>query len=271
MQRWEKRTEWPLATVAGIFLGAYSVQVLAQPHGHLDIALRAVTAIAWAVFVVDYVARLSLATDRTRWFFRHLLDLAVVALPFLRPLRLLRLLVLFGALQRAIGGAIRGRVVIYTAFSVVLLIYVASLAILQTERSQPGSKITTFGDAVWWSITTVTTVGYGDLSPVSGVGRVIAVMLMIGGISLVGVVTATLASWIIQRVAEEDAEHQAATAAHIEALRTDVDQRIDKLSAEIQLLTKAATPQQSPEERRRGFHDPVSEVEEGRPLPVHLG
>ena len=82
----------------------------------------------------------SFATDRTRWFFRHLLDLAVVALPFLRPLRLLRLLVLVGALQRAIGGAIRGRVVIYTAFSVVLLIYVASLAILDTERSQPGSR-----------------------------------------------------------------------------------------------------------------------------------
>ena len=203
------------------------------------------------MFVVDYVVRLSFATDRTRWFFRHLLDLAVVALPFLRPLRLLRLLVLVGALQRAIGGAIRGRVVIYTAFSVVLLIYVASLAILDTERSQPGSKITTLGDAVWWSITTVTTVGYGDLSPVSGRGRVIAVMLMIGGISLVGVVTATIASWIIQRVAEEDAEHQAATAAQIDAVRADIAQRIDTLSTEIQLLTDAVTPQQSADGQRR--------------------
>jgi voltage-gated potassium channel len=142
-------------------------------------------------------------------------------------------------------------VVIYTAFSVVLLIYVASLAILDTERSQPGSKITTLGDAVWWSITTVTTVGYGDLSPVSGRGRVIAVMLMIGGISLVGVVTATIASWIIQRVAEQDAEHQAATAAQIEAVRADIEQRIDTLSTEIQLLTDAVTPQQSPDGQRR--------------------
>ena len=82
----------------------------------------------------------------------------MIALPLLRPLRLLRLLVLLAALQKAIGGAIRGRVAIYTASGAVLLIYAASLAILETEREQPGAKIiTNFGDAVWWSITTVTT------------------------------------------------------------------------------------------------------------------
>lgn len=225
-----------MATIAAIFLVAYSVQVLAQPRGHAKTAIELGTTIAWAVFLVDYLVRLSLATDRLRWFFRHIIDLAIVALPFLRPLRLLRLLVLFGALQKAIGGAIRGRVIAYTAFSVVLLIYVASLAILDVEREQPESKITTFGDAVWWSITTVTTVGYGDLSPVTGVGRLIAVLLMLGGISLVGVVTATLASWIIQRVAEEDTMNQAVTAAQIDELRADFDQRIDQLTNEIQRL-----------------------------------
>jgi len=93
--------------------------------------------------------------------------------------------------------------------------------------------ITTFGDALWWSITTVTTVGYGDLSPVTGTGRAIAVLLMIGGISLVGVVTASLASWIIQRVAEEDTANRAATTAEIDALRTDIQQRIDSLTDEL--------------------------------------
>ena len=225
-----------MAAIAAIFLATYSVQVLGQPRGHAKTAIELGTTIAWAVFLVDYLVRLSLAADRLRWFFRHMIDLAIVALPFLRPLRLLRLLVLFGALQKAIGGAIRGRVIAYTAFSVVLLIYVASLAILDVEREQPTSKITTFGDAVWWSITTVTTVGYGDLSPVTGVGRVIAVLLMIGGISLVGVVTATLASWIIQRVAEEDTMNQQVTAAQIDALRADFDQRIAELTNEIQRL-----------------------------------
>jgi voltage-gated potassium channel len=183
---------------------------------------------------------LYLATNTRQWFVRHLLDLAVVALPLLRPLRLLRLVVLVAALQKAIGGAIRGRVIVYTASSVLLLVYVASLAILDAERYEHDSKITTFGDALWWSVTTVTTVGYGDLSPVTGIGRVIAVTLMIGGISLVGVVTATLASWIVQRVSEEDTANQAATRAHIDALRTDLDQRIDTLSTEIQALKNQA-------------------------------
>jgi voltage-gated potassium channel len=249
LDRWEKRTEWPLATVAVIFLAAYSIRVLAQPQGHLETAIDVVIWITWGMFLVDYVARLSLATNKGRWFVRHLLDLAIVALPLLRPLRLLRLVVLVAALQKAIGGAIRGRVIIYTACSVVLLVYVASLAILETERYEPGSKITTFGDAVWWSITTITTVGYGDLSPVTGTGRVIAVTLMIGGISLVGVVTATLASWIVQRVAEEDTAHQTVTTAEIDALRADTEQRIDKLRADIHRLTEAVEAQRNPVER----------------------
>jgi voltage-gated potassium channel len=248
LEGWEKRTEWPLATVAVIFLAAYSFRVLAQPQGHAETALQLVIWVTWGVFLLDYVARFSLATNRARWFVRHLLDLAVVALPLLRPLRLLRLLVLVAALQKAIGGAIRGRVIVYTVFSVVLLVYVASLAILETERFQPDSNITTFWDAVWWSITTVTTVGYGDLSPVTGTGRMIAVALMIGGISLVGVVTATLASWIIQRVAEEDAAKQSATAAHIDTLRAHVDLQIDTLRSEIHRLTDAVTQQRPPPE-----------------------
>lgn len=240
LERWQSHTEWPLATVAVIFLAAYSVRVVVEPQGSMESALQLIIWATWAMFAVDYVARLYLATDRRQWFVRHLLDLAVVALPLLRPLRLLRLFVLVAVLQKAIGGAIRGRVIIYTACGVVLLVYVASLAILDVERYVPGSKITTFGDALWWSITTVTTVGYGDLSPVTGMGRVIAVTLMIGGISLVGVVTATLASWIVQRVSEEDTANQAATRAQIDALRTDLDQRIDTLNAEIQALKNQA-------------------------------
>ena len=240
LQQWEARAEWPLAAVATIFLAVYSVQVLANPQGRADNALEAVLLITWAVFAIDYLARLILAIDRWRWFRRHLIDLAVVSLPFLRPLRLLSLLVLFGALQKAVGGAIRGRVVIYAAFSAVLLIYVASLAILDEERGVPGSTINSFGDAVWWSITTVTTVGYGDLSPTTPRGKIIAVFLMLGGISLVGMITATLASWIIHQVAREDTANQAATAAQIEALRNDMEKRIDSLSSEVRRLTEDA-------------------------------
>jgi voltage-gated potassium channel len=66
------------------------------------------------------------------------------------------------------------------------------------------------------------TVGYGDIYPVTGDGRFVAVALMVGGVSLLGVVTATLASWIVQRVAEEDTASAAASAAQIEELRDEI-------------------------------------------------
>lgn len=220
---WVRRTEWPLALIALAFLVMYSVQVLTRPAGEEARLLWLATWLAWSLFVVDYIARLILATDRRRWFFQHLIDLLVVALPLLRPLRVLRLLVLVGALQRAVGDVIRGRILLYTLSGVTLLVYVASLAMLDAERGQPGATIASFGDAVFWSITTVTTVGYGHLYPVTVTGRGIAVVLMMGGIGLVGVVTASLASWIVQRVEETDTANQAATAAQIEELRSEID------------------------------------------------
>ncbi|MGK2854877.1 MAG: potassium channel family protein [Microbacteriaceae bacterium] len=236
LEKWEKATEWPLAGVAAVLLVAFSIQVLAQPQGWVATAYNLLAWTTWLAFTVDYVVRMYLTTDRTRWFFQHLLDLAIVLLPLIRPLRLLRVVVLITAIQKVIGGAFRGRVVVYTGVSVLLLVYVASLAVLDVERYAPDSKIVTFGDAVWWAVTTITTVGYGDLAPVTGVGRVIAVVLMIGGISLLGVVTATLASWIVQRVAEEDAANQAATAAHIEALRRHIDEQNEMLRNDIRCL-----------------------------------
>ncbi len=232
LQRWERHTEWPLAGVAVAFLAIYSVQVLKPPHGAAAHLLDVVNALLYLTFVVDYVVRLSLARNRVRWFFRHLFDLAIVALPFLRPLRLLRLLVLIKVMHRAFGDAIRGRVVLYTACSSVLLIYVASLAVLESERGHPDSDINSLGEALWWAVTTVTTVGYGDLAPVTVTGRIVAVLLMIGGISLVGVVTATLASWIVQRVAEEDTDNQAATAAQIDELRAEIKRLSEAVHAQ---------------------------------------
>jgi len=222
LERFERRTEWPLAAVAIAFLALYSVQVLMQPRGQTARALDVALLGLYFVFVIDYAARLYLAKPRVKWFFKHLLDLALVVLPFMRPLRLLSLAVVIDVLQRAVGHTIRGKVIAYTVCGAVVLVYAGSLAILQAERDQPGSKITSFGDAVWWAITTVTTVGYGDLSPVTAMGRVVAVALMIGGITLVGTVTATLASWIVQRVAEEDTASEAATRAQIEELREEI-------------------------------------------------
>ena len=222
LQRFERYAEWPLAVAALVFLALFSVQVLAPRPAHEAYEFWMIDWGIWGLFMLDYVVRLYLAPHRWHWFIHHLLDFAIVTLPLLRPLRMLRLLVLIELVQRAIGDAFRGRIVVYTVSGVLLLIYTASLAVFDKERYLHGSTINSFGKALWWSITTVTTVGYGDVYPVTNTGRVIAVLLMIGGISLVGVVTAALASWIIQRVAEEETVLQAATVAHIEELRSEI-------------------------------------------------
>jgi len=232
LERWEIRTEWWLAAIAVIFLVIYSAQVLLQPPADVNRLLSVINRVVYLAFVGDYIVRLALADPRWRWFFRHLPDLVIVALPLLRPLKLLRLVVVIHVVQRVAGDAIRGRVIIYAGGSAILLVYVASLAVLEAERNNPEARITSFGQAVWWAITTVTTVGYGDLVPVTPISRMIAAGLMIGGISLVGAVTATLASWIVQRVSEEDAEHQIATRAQIDGLRADVRRLAEALESD---------------------------------------
>jgi len=199
--RWQSIMQWPLTAAAVLFLITYSVRVLADYHGELSLVTSALIIAAWLLFLVDYIVRISLAQDRGHWFRTHIFDLLAVLLPAVRPLRALRLITLLHVFRRSGGDALRSRVSIYLAGSISLLLYLASLAVLDAERSAPHANITTFGDAVWWSVVTLGTVGYGDYYPVTAPGRLVAVALMIGGVALVGVITATLSSWIVERVA----------------------------------------------------------------------
>jgi voltage-gated potassium channel len=140
----------------------------------------------------------------------------------LRPLRLLRLVTLLSVLNRYAGGSLRGRVAVYVAGSTSLVLLVASLAVLDAERGHEGSNIETFPDALWWAMTTVTTVGYGDRFPVTGTGRLIAGGLMLAGIALLGVVTASLASWLLEQVREVEEESEAATRRDVAALTAEM-------------------------------------------------
>lgn len=208
--KWRKATEWPLAGIAVVFLLAYSWQVLGDLEGRLLDASEVIIWVTWAIFLIDYVVTLVLATNRGRWFVTHLFDLAVVLLPLLRPLRLLRLVTLLNVLQRTASSALRGRVVLYAATASGLLVYVAALAMLDAERDN-GGAIQTFQAALWWAFVSITTVGYGDYFPVTQVGQLVAVGVMVGGIALIGIVTATLASWIVDKVAAESAPVRDAT------------------------------------------------------------
>lgn len=239
---WERRAEWPLTAMAVVFLVAYAWPIL-DPHlarPLLD-ACRVAAWVAWGAFALDYAVRLSLSQDRLRFVLGHLLDLAVVVLPLLRPLRLLRLITLLAVLNRYARVSLRGRVAVYVVGSTALVILVAALAEVDAERGHAGAVIQTFGDAIWWAITTVTTVGYGDLYPVTLTGRLIAGGLMLAGIALLGVVTASLASWLIERVRQVGEESEAATHRDIAALTAEVARLRDEVTA---LRRHGAGPEQ---------------------------
>ncbi|TQK18617.1 voltage-gated potassium channel [Microbacterium sp. SLBN-154] len=222
LARWERIIDWPLMGAAVAFLIAYAAQILFQPAGLAAAVAEGAIYATWAMFALDYVVRLVIAQPRWQWFYRHLLDLAIVVLPMLRPLRLMRFLTVLAIVHRGAGTLLRGRVLTYTVGATALTIIIAGLAVLDAERGQPGSNIETFGEALWWAIVTITTVGYGDFYPVTDLGRLIAFALMLGGIALIGVVTATLASWIVERVSLETQTSATATEEQVEALRTEI-------------------------------------------------
>lgn len=210
--RWERSTEWPLAIVAVAFLIAYAVPILwpgiSTP---LRRACSVCDLVAWVLFAIDYAWRVVLARHRSRYVASHWTDLLVVALPILRPLRLLRLVMLLRVFNRRATSSLRGRVATYVASATALLLVVAALAALNAERGKRGANIETFGDALWWAFTTVSTVGYGDRYPVTAQGRAIAVGLMVGGVALLGVVTATFAAWLVEQVRDAEAESTSRT------------------------------------------------------------
>ena len=137
---------------------------------------------------------------------RHLLDTVVLVLPLLRPLRIVKV---YEAVQRRHGKprlALHARVIAYSGLATVLLGFAGALAVYQQERGAPGASMKTFGDAVWWTCATLTTVGYGDITPVTPMGRLIAVGMMAIGLALLGAVTGTFASWLLQSFSREDDE-----------------------------------------------------------------
>lgn len=231
--RWERHTQRPLFGLALVFAVAYAVPIV-EPDASRDVvtACLAVEWVVWGAFALDYVVRLALAERRREFVRTHWLDLCAVVLPLVQPLRLLRLvstLLLVG--QRA-RMASQIRLTTYVAGSVVGLMMFGSLAVLSVERNAPGGNIKTPGDAVWWSFTTMTTVGYGDHAPTTGLGRMIAVGLMLSGIALLGVVTANIAAWFIARFEMDDVEERRQT----EAIRV-LTEEVRALRAEVAALS----------------------------------
>ncbi len=98
-----------------------------------------------------------------------------------------------------------GRRILYIVAFSTMAVILGAVAEYLVESTDPEAKITNIEDAFWWAIVTVTTVGYGDLYPVTPGGKIVASMLMIGGIAILGVLISTLGAGLIEsRFARQD-------------------------------------------------------------------
>ena len=197
----ETLTFLALAFLASFSYPAFSTDISDSTQSLLNV----VQWISWIAFAADLIYGLISAENKKVYLKKHPLEIAAVLLPFLRPLRLMRVISFGGlAIQKvAIGRQFAITVKVFLAS--IFVAYISAVQITIVERGAEGSNIKNFGDGLWWAITTVTTVGYGDRYPTTIEGRFIAIALMIMGISLMGVITASVAAWFV-KMGQDDSQ-----------------------------------------------------------------
>ena len=196
-----------LTFLAIAFLVSYSYPAFVEEIStSVQSILDTVQWVSWIAFAADLLVGVLAAESKVHFIKRHPLEILAVLLPFLRPLRLLRFIsfgtLVFEKVNLGKSIAISFKVIVTALF----LTYLAGIEITLAERGEPGATIQTVGDGFWWAITTLTTVGYGDIYPTTTEGRFIAVGLMVSGICVLGVISATVAAWFVKMTQDDSGQ-----------------------------------------------------------------
>lgn len=216
---WEERTSKPMFVASLLYLLAFAAPIMStrirEPY---DAHLNFLQLILWALFAADYCIRLYLAPRRLYFITHNLMNLAIVLLPAWRIVSFLAMIHLTANRQYKRLSELAMKLFGYTAIFIIMF----ALAIYSVESSAPGAMIRDLPTAYWWTFTTLATVGYGDVYPVTGIGRAIAVIVMLYGVGLVAVATGALASWIIEKIGGVEEQEHPATKADVDDLRLEI-------------------------------------------------
>jgi voltage-gated potassium channel len=217
--------------------------------------LSAVDVAVCAVFATDFFLQLKAAKRKWGYLKWGWIDLAssIPSLPFLRLGRVTRIV----RILRLLRGVRSTRVIVAHLFenrsrgtfaTVALITFVlivfSSIAVLNVETG-PDSTIRTAEDALWWSLATVTTVGYGDVYPRTTMGHIVAAMLMIAGVALFGTFTATVASFFVQQDNRREDEKLDEVVRKLDALSGRLEQ-MSQASVQDSTFSGEPTPDASP-------------------------
>lgn len=166
------------------------------------------------IFAADYFLRFILSEEKRNFVRENIPDLIAI-IPFsaffkvfriaklLRVIKITKLLklgkmarlfALFTKFAKSANRFLKTNGLVYMLAITGVLVMLGAIGIYAFER---GQTVETFGDALWWSFVTTTTVGYGDISPATGIGRIIAGVLMLCGIGTIGLLTGTIATYFL--------------------------------------------------------------------------
>jgi len=233
-QRSERLTaafEWPILVASLLVIPTIAIENAGLSSAWTS-AATILNWLIWIAFVTEFVVLLAVAPNRRRWLFKHPLELAIIVLtpPFgpaalqsARAFRLLRLL-------RLVRVAKLGRSLFsldgikWVGLIAVLLIEACGVGLVVVEGSNHQPHLTIV-DGLWWAATTVTTIGYGDIAPVTTAGRLIAMCIMVIGLGFVAMLTGAIAQHFI--VGREAAEQHAEIASTNEILAAVNDVKAD--------------------------------------------
>ena len=229
---WTKRFHWPVSVAALLVLPAVAIDA-SEAGGSLATLAEVLNRVIWLVFAAELAVLLAVAPDRRSWLGRNPLSIMIVVLtpPFApavvqgfrlaRLLRVLRLLRLYRTLS--IGRGLLGeRGLQWAAVLAAATVIGGGAAFVEIE---PGQHLS-FVDGLWWAITAVTTVGYGDLSPHTPAGRLVGVAVTVTGVGFVALLTGSLARRFLVQTEE------AADARVLDVL-DDVVQRLERIEARL--------------------------------------
>ncbi|MGN0144206.1 MAG: potassium channel family protein [Clostridium sp.] len=208
-----ERAEWVYDALAGIMaIVAIVTVMLSISHSltekeayYINIADN----IIYLIFVSDYFFRLIISKNKKKFFINNIIDLiailpygAVFSFKYENTIKLVRVITYLFRLIEDIHEIVFTSNLIYALGITIVITIVGSIAIYIVE-SKNNSGMKTYGDALWWSIVTVTTVGYGDITIVTSVGRIVASILMITGIGFLSMLTSTMSTYFFHKYAEK--------------------------------------------------------------------
>lgn len=242
-RRIEKAIEWPVALLAFFIIPALVVEDRTTDASLRELAHTA-NWVIWVSFCIELLVRWAARGNAT--FFREAwFDIVLIAVspPFwvpdyvqslrairgarvlrtLRMLRVLRVGAVAGIGLRLARRLLGRKKFHYTALVALVVVFLGAFGVFIFE-ADANKSIGSFGDALWWAVVTATTVGYGDVSPVTLEGRLIAVVLMITGIGVIGIFTATVATHFF----EQDRSDMADVIARMDVIEKKLDAILER-------------------------------------------